>query len=215
MSRKFLVPITLSNQASDPASANAGDMYYNTASNVIRIFNGSTWSSLSGSAYGYYFQTTAPSSPSVGDKWIDSSTGIEYTYLSDGNSTQWVDFNIGPVGPTGPQGNIGINSVFTRQGSLLPQVGTQRFYVERTGTLTSVRATLGTPSAGSPVVVDVLKNGSSVLSAPIQVAAGNYTATGTISNSSVSAGDYYTVTILGIGSVTAGANLTVTIAVDK
>lgn len=31
-----------------------------------------------------------PSNPNVGDKWIDSANFIEYTYLSDVDSSQWV-----------------------------------------------------------------------------------------------------------------------------
>ncbi len=112
---------------------------------------------------------------------------------------------------TGTAGSSGLNPVFSRQGTLATLTGTQRLYVERTGTIGVVRASVGTPSVGSPVVVDVNKNGTSILSAPISVAAGQYTATGTISNSSCVAGDYYTVDIDSVGSTSPGANLTVTI----
>lgn len=114
---------------------------------------------------------------------------------------------------TGPAGAYGLNPVFSRQGTLTTQVGTQRLYVERSGTLAVVRATVGTPSTGSAVVVDVNKNGSSILSSPISVAAGAYTQTGTIGSASVTAGDYFTVDIDAVGSTTPGANLTVTITI--
>lgn len=38
----------------------------------------------------YTISSTAPSSPLSGDRWIDSDTGIEYTYINDGTSSQWV-----------------------------------------------------------------------------------------------------------------------------
>tara|TARA_B100000900_G_scaffold360923_1_gene333313 strand:- start:610 stop:780 length:171 start_codon:yes stop_codon:yes gene_type:complete len=31
---------------SDPASAAAGDIYYNTSTNNVRVYDGSTWSNL-------------------------------------------------------------------------------------------------------------------------------------------------------------------------
>lgn len=115
---------------------------------------------------------------------------------------------------TGSAGAQGLTPVFSRQGTLGVLTGTQRLYVERAGTTTVVRASLGTPSVGSAVVVDVNKNGTSILSAPISVAAGQYTATGTISNSSVSIGDYFTVDIDSVGSTSPGTNLTVTITIS-
>lgn len=51
---------------------------------------------------------TAPVSPGLGLEWLDSSSGILYTYVNDGNSGQWVELaspgisNQGPTGPTGP-----------------------------------------------------------------------------------------------------------------
>lgn len=37
------------------------------------------------------FAASAPSSPSPGQKWTDSTSGIEYTWVDDGTSTQWVE----------------------------------------------------------------------------------------------------------------------------
>lgn len=48
---------------------------------------------------------TAPSSPSVGQLWWESDTGILYIYY-DGF---WVEATAGIVGPTGPQGPAGAN----------------------------------------------------------------------------------------------------------
>jgi len=42
---------------------------------------------------GFYYQDTVPVLPSSGDRWVNSITGFEYTYITDdsGNS-QWVQF---------------------------------------------------------------------------------------------------------------------------
>ena len=39
---------------------------------------------------------TAPSSPSDGDMWYDTSTGRTYVYYDDGSSQQWVEFGATP-----------------------------------------------------------------------------------------------------------------------
>ena len=39
---------------------------------------------------------TAPSSPSDGDMWYDTSTGRTYVYYDDGSSQQWVEFGAAP-----------------------------------------------------------------------------------------------------------------------
>ncbi len=42
----------------------------------------------------YSYGTTPPVSPNVGDRWLNSDTGVESTYVYDGDSYQWVE--IGP-----------------------------------------------------------------------------------------------------------------------
>lgn len=121
----------------------------------------------------------------------------------------------GPTGPTGNTGSYGLNPIFSRQGSLTITTGTQRFYVERAGTITAIRATVGTPCQGTiPILIDVLINGITALNTPIALAANAYTALGSLAQVSVLPGDYFTVNILQVGSVTAGANLTVTLVIQ-
>ena len=50
--------------------------------------------------------TTAPTSPNPGDIWVDTNTGIEFTYVNDGNSSQWAELTGGAVGPTGPASTV-------------------------------------------------------------------------------------------------------------
>lgn len=39
----------------------------------------------------YTVSATAPTSPANGDRWFDTDTAIEYTYVNDGNTSQWVE----------------------------------------------------------------------------------------------------------------------------
>lgn len=71
MAKKFLTPINLVNLSSDPVSATEGDVYYNTVSDKLKIYSNSVWSEI-GQGSNVYYQTTAPSSPNVGDVWVDS-----------------------------------------------------------------------------------------------------------------------------------------------
>ena len=49
--------------------------------------------------------STPPVSAGIGDVWIDDATGIQYFYMNDGNSNQWVELsNQGVVGFTGSSG---------------------------------------------------------------------------------------------------------------
>ena len=49
--------------------------------------------------------STPPGSAGIGDVWIDDATGIQYFYMNDGNSNQWVELsNQGVVGFTGSSG---------------------------------------------------------------------------------------------------------------
>jgi hypothetical protein len=51
--------------------------------------------------------STPPSTPSLGDVWIDSATGIQYFYVNDGNSSQWIEFSNPGTGAVGGGGATG------------------------------------------------------------------------------------------------------------
>ena len=59
-----------------------------TSSNTGNVY----WSTVSGGGGTMTFSATPPISPAVGDDWIDTDTGIRYTYTYDGDSYQWVEF---------------------------------------------------------------------------------------------------------------------------
>lgn len=37
-----------------------------------------------------FYQDTPPTQPEAGDRWFNNTTGIEYVYVNDGTSLQWV-----------------------------------------------------------------------------------------------------------------------------
>lgn len=45
----------------------------------------------------FYYQSSPPSSPNVGDRWMDDSTGEESIYVYDGSSYQWMQPTAGSV----------------------------------------------------------------------------------------------------------------------
>jgi hypothetical protein len=53
----------------------------------IEFTDGTTQSSAPNK---FYYQATSPSGITQGDRWMDSDNGIEYVYINDGNSNQWV-----------------------------------------------------------------------------------------------------------------------------
>jgi hypothetical protein len=67
----------------------------------------------------YSEQSTAPNDPVLGDRWLNTDTGIEFTYLSDVDGAQWVETNsvtfLGPTGPTGPAGSSTFPSLTTAE----------------------------------------------------------------------------------------------------
>ena len=75
MSKQFKTPIAPPALSSDPTGQVAGEIYYNTVSGGLKIFNGYTWSLLSGGilAGGLEVLGEAPSSPNEGRLYFDTS----------------------------------------------------------------------------------------------------------------------------------------------
>lgn len=114
----------------------------------------------------------------------------------------------GATGPAGPTGPAGVTPIFVMQDTLAVRTGVNRFYFESTRTITKIRASVNTAPVGSPVIVAVLLNGTSI--GTVSIAAGANTATTTI-NQVVNLNDYVTVNVTSVGITAAGSDLTVTL----
>lgn len=64
-----------------------GKLYYKKSDGTIDSFS----SGQVGGGSQFTVSSTAPASPSSGDQWLDSDSGIKYTYVNDGTSSQWVE----------------------------------------------------------------------------------------------------------------------------
>ena len=109
------------------ATGASGNDFNISSSGLIHTFNLPTasatdrgalsptdWSTFNDKPTAYY-QNTAPtgtgtSSIVLESLWTHSDTGIQYTYIYDGNSYQWVQVTL-PLGPQGPQGANGTNVI--------------------------------------------------------------------------------------------------------
>jgi hypothetical protein len=88
MSKKFLTPIGLATLASDPAVGSEGDVYYNTASNVTRIYKDGAWEDLARGVV-IYDQPSEPNTAeiNIGDLWLDTDAEIITTPSFNINDT--------------------------------------------------------------------------------------------------------------------------------
>lgn len=50
----------------------------------------------------YTASSNPPASPVEGDRWYDIDLGIEFTYVNDGNSSQWVETSTGGGASSSP-----------------------------------------------------------------------------------------------------------------
>jgi len=75
-----------------------------TAAGQTFTYDGTVWNPQSGTPVST--GTSAPSSPSPGDLWFDTSDGTLYFYYADGSSNQWVGVS-GPAGAAGTDASGG------------------------------------------------------------------------------------------------------------
>ena len=80
---------------------------------ILNGLPGDAGSGGGGDGSTFYYQPTQPTGTGItmGYRWMNSDTGIEYVYINDGNTPQWIqpttNGSQGPQGPVGPQGNPG------------------------------------------------------------------------------------------------------------
>lgn len=86
----------------DRISGNKGEIFYDSTSKSLRIFDGTI---LGGTLLNasVSVKETAPDNPTQGSLWFNSATGAFYIYYEDGSSNQW----IAPIVPAGLLGGGG------------------------------------------------------------------------------------------------------------
>jgi hypothetical protein len=88
MAKRFLTPIGILNLASDPATGSDGQIYYNSTSDILKIYVNGAWTAIEGGGgAAINVSASAPVSPEEGDAWFDNTDGKFYVY--DGSF--WVE----------------------------------------------------------------------------------------------------------------------------
>jgi hypothetical protein len=143
----------------------------------------------------YTFSSTAPSSPADGDEWLDSTSGILYTYVNDGNSSAWVELGApgfgpqGPEGPAGPTGDTGATGATGSTGATGPMgpksltiinpTATEKiplFFTTSALTVTQIRSLV---TGSSPSATFSLRFGTDVSGSGTEVVTSGITVTNT------------------------------------
>ena len=162
-SKKFLNPINLVNLASDPESANEGDIYYNTTSDVVKVYANSAWVPVGNDGGSdINVSTTAPSSPATGDAWYKNDTGEFYVY----DGSYWVEVNgvidgattINALTDVTISGVIADNEVLaydTATSQWINQTAAESGIATLTGTETLSNKTLTTPTINGPAITAI------------------------------------------------------------
>lgn len=83
-----------------------------TVSGRTWIWNGTTWDAQTAAPGKYLVSDTAPSSPTTGDSWFDSTAGKFFIYYD----SFWIEFGTA-TGPTGAPGTNGTNGTNGADGS--------------------------------------------------------------------------------------------------
>jgi plastocyanin len=106
----------------DRLSGNKGEIFYDSTSKSLRIFDGLI---LGGTLLNASVSVTdtPPANPTQGSLWFNSANGSLYIYYQDINSNQWVT-PIVPAGLIGSGGSGGVNSGIAGRLSYYPVNGT-------------------------------------------------------------------------------------------
>lgn len=135
---QFLVPPKVPSLSADPASASAGDIYFNTSTNKLRVYNGSTWDELGGASAAtpqISFSTMFDGSGHISDL---SSTGtvnpggtyglLLDTTTSNGYCYARVAFSQGAVDDATAAGGVTIISMALSKSTLMNATPTFDFF---------------------------------------------------------------------------------------
>jgi hypothetical protein len=191
----YIAPFTISNPTGLTLSSNTPIEFNGTGySYVFPGSNGSngqvlttngagtlSWTTVSGggggSATGFTYASSAPVSPSVGDRWIDSDTGKEYVYVNDGSSSQWIE----------PVSSNGLSGVTYTSATNFIEFGVTGSFVK-----------LGVNNTSPQYTLDV--NG--VIHTPVGISAGPITSSGATFSGAVTSDGGYRITSSAINAQT-------------
>lgn len=123
----------------------------------------------------------------------------------DSSSHTWVPALYGSQGP------VSSLPVFTLAGTVSVVNGSTRLYMDRNGTITTVRVGLGTAPVGASLIVTLNKNGAPLQTVTVPSTSNTAVVTGL--THAVLANDYLTVSITQIGTTVAGSDLTVSVTI--
>lgn len=124
--------MAVSKLAGRGSGAGAGDIEEITLGTGLTM-TGTTLSAAGGGAGGFTSSATAPPTPVAGDRWYNTDTGVESTYVNDGNSSQWVQ-TAPTVSPPSANGFAGVNvQTFAVSGTYTPTVGMKYCQIECVG----------------------------------------------------------------------------------
>jgi hypothetical protein len=161
-----------------------------------------------------------------GDQGIQGIQGIQGVKGDKGDQgiqgtqgTQGIQGVKGDPGTPGVDGKTREAHTYSVGGNLTVQQGKTRIYFEENYVVLTIRASVNTAPTGTPILVDVNKNGTTIFTTQANrpnIAVGTFTDTANNPDvTTFAAGDYMTVDIDQIGSTVAGADLTVHIRVEK
>ncbi len=156
-------------------------------------------------------------------EWIKSGENPQapgtVTYGIEGSAPAFTLDSAGNLAVTGTIAGTStapVVAAFSATGALSPTAYDYRWYNDTGRTLTfgTIRASVGTAPATTPVVVDVLKNGTTIFTTTAHrpsITAGTNTAVNSAAPdvTSIAAGQYLTVSVISTGTGTAGSDLTV------
>lgn len=135
-----------------------GVLYYRKSDDTIQQIGGTGGTSFT-------YDSSAPSDPNMGDVWVDSDSGIQYIYIDDGDSSQWVELGLSiaegiiPGGTTGQVLTKSSNSDYDTEWKTLDALPTTLNVLNRSANVVSVSLANGTLSilnhAGSTISVAV------------------------------------------------------------
>jgi hypothetical protein len=108
---------------------------------------------------------------------------------------------------------------FSFTGPIHVATGNLRIPIAVAGTITTVMVSVGSAPAGTPIVVDVLKNGTSVYNVPTNRPSipinGHVSSPSTPDVTALAVGDYLTVNLAQVGSAVPGSDLCIVVAVEQ